>query len=614
FGIAKIMMSEGIATQRLTQTGEVFGSPLYMSPEQCMARDLDARSDVYAMGCVLYEAITGSPPLRGGNVFETFYLQAHEKPQSITTHVANIKNARSLDAIILKCMAKNARDRYQSMAELKAALQAYRQEFSGPGFFKTIGKKLELFKAEQSASKKVIPLWKMMLILTGLLFVVGTAAHWSGWLHSQPSGTASEPWEVHNMRGQKAFDDGDYAKARSEFFQALRKALGADGMEALVADSLSKEEPQSPPLIRAVENNAKSDLVGLSVAHLQDLYSTTGKGNQMSAMVKAVNSKRQEQRQSHKDILAEIGAAKDAEHRSELIRNLLDTLPSDDVDARVDAISKALAIVGPSANDIDRARLLGRLGYALMAKGGAQQGKALKCLTESFFIYERLKPRQSYLKPQGSLLVLLAYACDPKDFTELKRLIAQKIVEARKWCGRDSLEIATLKFALGTIYSRQYAAAANDVLRSSVTESKRAAPQQSLSDLRKRAILQFQAATAIYDRQLSMFNAEGKSVSNIEVRLQDYALHNELAGLYRDGNELSKAKHEYASVLKQLEECQQPLWEHLAQVLEQLARMEESKDPAKAAAMYKRALAINKRIGADQRTLSRLEERIEKLK
>jgi serine/threonine-protein kinase len=83
FGIAKLLPTGGEEAQRLTQTGELFGSPLYMSPEQCLSRPLDARSDVYLLGCVMYEALTGSPPLAGGSIMETMYKHMHEVPPGL---------------------------------------------------------------------------------------------------------------------------------------------------------------------------------------------------------------------------------------------------------------------------------------------------------------------------------------------------------------------------------------------------------------------------------------------------------------------------------------------------------------------------------------------------
>jgi serine/threonine protein kinase len=68
FGIAKFAQHDDGEVQALTKTGEIFGSPLYMSPEQCSGEHVDYRSDIYSLGCVLFEALTGTP-LSGVNMF-----------------------------------------------------------------------------------------------------------------------------------------------------------------------------------------------------------------------------------------------------------------------------------------------------------------------------------------------------------------------------------------------------------------------------------------------------------------------------------------------------------------------------------------------------------------
>lgn len=65
FGIAKLINPE--EGNDLTQTGEVFGTPLYMSPEQCLGRNVDKRSDIYSLGCVMYECLAGKPPFQGAS-------------------------------------------------------------------------------------------------------------------------------------------------------------------------------------------------------------------------------------------------------------------------------------------------------------------------------------------------------------------------------------------------------------------------------------------------------------------------------------------------------------------------------------------------------------------
>lgn len=79
FGIAKLA-DKSTDKQYMTAVGAVFGSPLYMSPEQSRGEEVDERSDIYSFGCALYEALTGQPPLVGANALETIVMHQTTAP------------------------------------------------------------------------------------------------------------------------------------------------------------------------------------------------------------------------------------------------------------------------------------------------------------------------------------------------------------------------------------------------------------------------------------------------------------------------------------------------------------------------------------------------------
>lgn len=121
FGIAKVRSSSSRETQNLTQTGEVFGSPHYMSPEQCLGFELDSRSDIYSLGCVMYECISGKSPFEGHNAVQLIakHLSSEVVPPRVIDSSADEKLSHHLIEIILKCLQKEPSDRYFS-AELLA--------------------------------------------------------------------------------------------------------------------------------------------------------------------------------------------------------------------------------------------------------------------------------------------------------------------------------------------------------------------------------------------------------------------------------------------------------------------------------------------------------------
>ncbi len=117
FGIARMESSS-----LRTQTGIVMGSPMYMSPEQILARGIDRRSDIFAAGILLYKMLTGYMPFTGDNPSSVMYQIVHEvskKPSALNPEIPE-----ALDAIVAKCLAKKPEDRYQNAHELAQALLA----------------------------------------------------------------------------------------------------------------------------------------------------------------------------------------------------------------------------------------------------------------------------------------------------------------------------------------------------------------------------------------------------------------------------------------------------------------------------------------------------------
>src|SRR5919199_3828499 len=109
--------------QNVTQTAAVIGTAQYLSPEQARGEAVDARSDVYAAGCVLFELLTGEPPFTGDTPVAVAYQHVREEPRRPSELNPSIPSA--LDAVVLKALSKNPLNRYQSAAEMRSdALRA----------------------------------------------------------------------------------------------------------------------------------------------------------------------------------------------------------------------------------------------------------------------------------------------------------------------------------------------------------------------------------------------------------------------------------------------------------------------------------------------------------
>ncbi len=125
----------GIATARfhgrLTASGRAMGTPHYMSPEQAMGKLVDGRSDLYAVGLVLYEMLLGNPPFDGEDSYAVGYKHVHEAPLAPDQTDSRIPAA--LSSIVMKCLAKPATDRYDRGFELADALIGFLADAGSPG-------------------------------------------------------------------------------------------------------------------------------------------------------------------------------------------------------------------------------------------------------------------------------------------------------------------------------------------------------------------------------------------------------------------------------------------------------------------------------------------------
>src|SRR5262249_1287510 len=120
-----------VAQQNLTQTGDVFGTPKYMSPEQSLGQKVDERSDIYSLGCVLYEAATGKPPFEGDSVYHTIHKQISESPPPFPAELRKTSAGKRLEALVLKALAKAPSDRHKYMLELASELKAIENKDGG---------------------------------------------------------------------------------------------------------------------------------------------------------------------------------------------------------------------------------------------------------------------------------------------------------------------------------------------------------------------------------------------------------------------------------------------------------------------------------------------------
>jgi len=110
--------------QQMTEMGDLFGHPEYMSPEACSGQPIDARSNVFSLGCIMYAMLSPVNPFDGAHWGAILLKKLYGKPEEFATIAGQPELTKAIEAVIMKCMALKPEDRYQSMTELSEALQA----------------------------------------------------------------------------------------------------------------------------------------------------------------------------------------------------------------------------------------------------------------------------------------------------------------------------------------------------------------------------------------------------------------------------------------------------------------------------------------------------------
>ena len=124
FGLAKLV-ADGTLGPSITRDGTVFGTPEYMAPEQAEGEKLDGRTDLYALGIMLYQMVTGDVPFRSGNFVALLTKQVQEKPVPPRVRRPDLDIPVGLEAVILRCLAKRPADRFPTAQDLADALAPF---------------------------------------------------------------------------------------------------------------------------------------------------------------------------------------------------------------------------------------------------------------------------------------------------------------------------------------------------------------------------------------------------------------------------------------------------------------------------------------------------------
>jgi serine/threonine protein kinase len=217
FGIARILNTRGVTT-----AGTMVGTPEYMAPEQASGKRVDRRSDIYALGIILYEMVTGQVPFHGETALATAWKHKHEPP--CRPEALNDQVFPALSRIIMKCMEKRPEKRYQDVHELKTDLEALH---------------IILPKTDRIIPEKKSSMEKIRTLLTSRNFrlpaaaagiLIASAAAWFLFLkpgdgrEQPPVNARTVPSDIEYLAaGRAALGEGDYKLALARFRQAVEE-------------------------------------------------------------------------------------------------------------------------------------------------------------------------------------------------------------------------------------------------------------------------------------------------------------------------------------------------------------------------------------------------------
>lgn len=268
FGIAKVKVDDTEAAWQ-TQTGQVMGSPLYMSPEQSVSSDVDERADIYSVGCMLFESLTGQPPFRGESLMETITLHRTGIPPRMSDVITSVDMKRSdawsttldainsklnvffpdfakpvlshqkaqtdreakdrfwldLEAIVLTAIEKSPDDRYQSAADLRADLLCVKENWEKEQQKKSISQRAET--KGLTKGKIVIGVCCLVLVvgIPGYLYLSGASQNQKP--HVVPAGEVKDQVTQYFVKDAPSKDFWESSSSKNNILIPLDKPLSS---------------------------------------------------------------------------------------------------------------------------------------------------------------------------------------------------------------------------------------------------------------------------------------------------------------------------------------------------------------------------------------------------
>lgn len=279
FGLAKLKMDDGTSINQFTKTGETVGTPAYMSPEQCQGWKLDHRTDLYSLGCVMYECLTGVRAFSGSTMYESMSKHVLEVAPPFHEVAPQLHIPAELEDIVFRALEKEPRRRYQTARKLLTDLSKLEESnrLSGTkSTFQSVTLRRPLRTLQRTAHRYRRTTW--LVATTMVLLVASCLLFYQSWREFDPSQRSlSDRWLYYMQKGLQSLNAGDYQPA----LEAMTHAIS-------VADSFSTEERQRITLANQaliyhlLHRSDREHAIVLQEANLvQPPAYNTGDGNQL---------------------------------------------------------------------------------------------------------------------------------------------------------------------------------------------------------------------------------------------------------------------------------------------------------------------------------------------
>ncbi|MCA9802266.1 MAG: protein kinase [Cyanobacteria bacterium HKST-UBA02] len=401
FGIARFLFNNasGATTQGLTQDQQILGSPEYMSPEQCRGETPDSRSDIYSLGCVMYESLSGAPPFRTDNPIKTLMCHVNNEPRPFE---AALGVSRELLAVVLKCLEKEPENRYQSMTELKEDLELIlagaRPRRASKARVKT-GLKAGITPATRKRLRKVLVVFGVVAAGIGILAVAYTGLS-SGPVSDgepEPGDNTRLTWnlppaDMNNLDSMIAFlgraavesgergGAGDLSEAQLELRAAEAKRL-SDEMVGVIASRGPKVIPTMLKYVDSdyelVRHTVAAVLIRLnsySAGPLCDLVLSTRRGGQYRRAAETLSLLG---KPGADELVGRLSAADNAESTFKIMNNLTLLLSRSGNPSTLDARSASKLVAFLETSSDAPGRRLAALALAAPARNNQAFREAL---------------------------------------------------------------------------------------------------------------------------------------------------------------------------------------------------------------------------------------------